>query len=397
MTTYDRHLLARFLHAFVVFFVAALGLYVVVDGFTNLDGFQAAVDARYRPDKGVKGAPKSAQPVADKSQEGSKSLALLLHMAKHYLYQSSLLLELVGPTVAIASVMAVLALVCKHGELHPLLAAGVPTYRLSAPFLGGMLLVNVGLIANQEFILPRISTHLQGSHGETAKDARPVEPCMSASGIFISGKDLYLENRRLREAEFLFRDGPLANGFVSLRADEAFHYPAQGKWPAGWLLKNAAPRYDKLTLTDGGKQLVIPQRNGTDMFVVTEVTFDELYNRSTSFKFLSTAELLQRVRRPALGTTSVRAQLLHLHSRFLRPAMLIVAIFLILPLIIRREHTNLITNVALGTLLIGVVFGCSQALQFVSQAGLMAEQLATWAPLIGSAGLSAWMTPLVRS
>lgn len=382
MTTFDRHLLVRYLHAFVVFYVAALGLYVVVDGFTNLDGFQSAVDAEARRPGG---------------SDGGKSLALLAHMAKHYLYQSSLLLELVGPTVGTISAVAVFALLCKFGELHPLLAAGVPTYRLVLPLLVGIVLVNVALIANQELILPRISSHLQGSHGATTDDARPVEPCLSAKGIFVSGTELYLSDHRLRHAEFRLSPGPLATDYVSLEAEEAFFLPAKGDWPSGWLLRDAVPRFGQIPLTDEGRKLVVPQKDSNDLFVVTEVTFGELYNRSTSFKFLSTADLFDRVRRPASGTTASRAQLLHLHSRFTRPLLLLVGVFLAVPMIVRKEHTNLVVNIALCTLLLGVVFGISQGLQFVSHAGLMTPELSAWLPLIGSAGLSAWMTPMVRT
>jgi lipopolysaccharide export system permease protein len=372
VTTYDRHLLGRFLHAFVVFFVAALGLYVVIDGFTNLDGFQRASQ-----DQGTVG--------------------LLVHMGRHYLFQSSLLLELVGPTVAIVAVMTVFSLMCKHGELHPLLAAGVPTYRLALPLLAGMVLVNVAFVCNQEFVIPRISSHLQGSHGDTADDARQVEPCLSASGLFLSGEQLFLADQRLHGAEFRLSRGRLSTDFASLTAEDAYYLPQKGVWPAGWLLRNAAPRFDRLPLTDEGRQVIIPQKGSADVFVVTEVTFGELYNRSTSFKFLSTRELLDRVRRPSFGTTASKGQLLHLHSRLTRPAMLLVGVFLIVPVIVRREHTNLVSNIAVCTLLVGGVFGVSQGLQFVSQAGLMTPELSAWAPLIGSAGLSAWLSPLVRT
>ena len=40
VTTFDLHLLRRFLHTYVILFVTLFGLYVVIDGFTNVDGFQ---------------------------------------------------------------------------------------------------------------------------------------------------------------------------------------------------------------------------------------------------------------------------------------------------------------------------------------------------------------------
>ena len=39
-TTFDRYLLGRLLHTFVVFFVSAYGLFIVIDLFMNIDDFQ---------------------------------------------------------------------------------------------------------------------------------------------------------------------------------------------------------------------------------------------------------------------------------------------------------------------------------------------------------------------
>ncbi len=45
LTTFDRYLLGRLIHTFIVFFVAAFGLYVVLDLFTNIDDFQENVSS----------------------------------------------------------------------------------------------------------------------------------------------------------------------------------------------------------------------------------------------------------------------------------------------------------------------------------------------------------------
>ncbi len=84
-TTFDRHLFHRFLYAFAVLFIASVGLYAVVDGFMNLDDFQKAA-----------------------GEHGS--MALLGIMGRHYVIQSSMLLDLLGPTVAVLAVMATLGL-----------------------------------------------------------------------------------------------------------------------------------------------------------------------------------------------------------------------------------------------------------------------------------------------
>lgn len=372
MTTLDRHLLSRFLHASFVYFIAALGLYVVVDGFINLDDFQ-----HRNAQVGVGG--------------------LLKSMGWHYLCQSSALFEMFGPTAAVMGVSTTLALMTKHGELHPLLAAGVPTYRLTWPFIVGMVLVNSALIANQEMVIPKIASQLQSSRGEASSEALPVESCLSAERIFITGEYLYLKNRHLMNADFRFEPGPLMKEFVAIRCKDAYHLPAEGDWPAGWLLQEARPFYHMLPITDRGRQIVIRDPKSNDLFVVTEVTFEDLYNRHASFKYLSTHELFERARKPAIATGSTRPLLLHLHGRFLRPAMMLAGIFLIFPLILRKESTSLVANIGLCTLLLAVLFGVTQGLRFVSQAGFINPELATWLPLIGSAGVSTWLSPLIKT
>ncbi len=377
MTTLDRHLLMRFLHAVLVYLVAGLGLYVVVDGFINLDAFQESAG-----ETGLRG--------------------LLRHMGFYYACQSSLLLEMFGPTAAIMGVTTTLALLSKHGELHPLLAAGVPTYRLCVPFLVGLVLINALLIANQELVIPRIAVHIQGAHGSRAEDARNVEPCLSAAGIFISGAELYLKDRRLVMADFRLSPGPLTPDHISIVSREAVYLPAlrgpTGQMrPAGWLLRDARPRLEELPLTDLGRRTILPQGGSRDLFIVCEVTFEELYNRSASFKLLSTKQLLSRTRRPVVSTGNARAQLLHLHGRLMRPALMISALFLVFPILVRRESRSLVTDIGMCTLVMATFFGLTQALKFISQAGLLSPELATWLPLFGSAGASVWLAPLIKT
>ncbi|MEZ6066287.1 MAG: LptF/LptG family permease [Planctomycetaceae bacterium] len=372
MTTFDRHLLVRYLHAFVVYFVAALGLYVVVDGFTNLDEFQQAA-------------------------AGEGPLGLVRHMAVHYLFQSSMLFELVGPTAAMMSASTVLALMSKNGELHPILAAGVPTYRLSYPVLGGLVLVNALLIANQELVIPRVTVFLQGNRGSASANAVEVEPCLSANGIYVTGARLFLGDNRLLNAEFRMSTGSLSETFVTLRAINAYYMPRKGTTPAGWVLVNPQPRHDQLQLTPEGRQVVFPLNYHNSIFIVSEVTPQELYNRGASFKYLSTSELLLRARQPSPGTGTARARLIHLHARMTRPLVMIVTLFLAFPMILRKESKSLVTNVAFCAMLMAMVFGTNQAMRFIGQAGLLSPELTVWLPIIGFSGLGAWLSPLTKT
>lgn len=372
MTTFDRYLLSRYFHIFVVFFIAAMGLYVVADGFTNLDGFQQAAGER-------------------------GTLALLALMGEHYVYHSSLIFELSGPTLGVMSAMCALALSLKHGEIHPLLAAGVPLYRLSLPFVFGVLCINGALTANQEWVLPRIAPHLQLSHGQSATDAQGIEPAWdSQMTIFVSGQKVIPGRRTIQQAEFRLRD-PLVDEPVTLKAEEATWLPEQKNRPAGWLLKRAAPPFEELKLTEQGGTVVLPQPTADSLFIRSDLTFDQLFNRSTSYRFLSTQQLIWRIRRPSSGLSVRRAQLMSLHERLTRPVLTLIGVFLVMPLIARRERMSLVTNIAVCMGTVGLIYGAAQGMLMLGSTGWLRPELCAWLPLSAGGVLCAWLAPLART
>ena len=107
-----------------------------------------------------------------------------------------------------------------------------------------------------------------------------------------------------------------------IRADEAVFVRGRGRQP-GWLLKNAQPRAEQLRLTELGARVVLPGDDAADVFIQSELTFDQLSNRSTGYRYLSTQDLVWRIRHPSAGMATRRAQILHLHERLTRPVTLI--------------------------------------------------------------------------
>ena len=132
LTTFDRYLLKRYFHTFGVCFVAALGVFFVFDAFTNADEFlKASPDGTIWP--------------------------VVRRMTVYYCCQSSLLLSLVGHILCVLAVMVVLVILQRSGELHPVLAAGVPLYRAVVPLVVAAVLVNLTIMVNQECVLPMVA------------------------------------------------------------------------------------------------------------------------------------------------------------------------------------------------------------------------------------------------
>ncbi|AMV21856.1 LptF/LptG family permease [Planctomyces sp. SH-PL14] len=371
LTTFDRYLLFRYLYVVVGMFLAAWGLYVIVDGFTNID---------------MRGASERAGP-----------LGLLTQLGMYYLYQSTMIFDLVGPTIGVMSIMIVLALMLRQGEVHPVLAAGVPTYRLMWPFFVGIMLVNLLLIGNQEYLIPRIADRLQGPRGEVQSAGRAVEPQYDTqTWIFFSGRQLFLGERTIKEAEFRL-PSTLTTMQRPLRAKEAVNLPASGDRPACWLLRDVSPKPNEIDLTEEGREIVIPRKNGTDLFLVCDMTVEQLYKQNTAFKYLSTIDLLRRVQRPSGQTASIRGQIVQVHSRLTRPVLMVLGLFLVFPLIIRRERDSLIGNISVTMATLGCVFGLWQGGQFLGQSAVMPAELAAWSPLIFGGSLSAWLSGVMRT
>lgn len=378
MTTFDRYLLARYLHVVAVFTVASLGLFAVVDGFTRLDDFQKRIE-----------------------EEHLGTAALLARMGTHYLFQSALIVDLIGPSILVLSAMCVLALMLKQGEIHPVLAAGVPTYRWSSSLLFGLLFLSGVLVLNQEYVLPAIAPHLQGQLGDTADTAQTVDPDYDHhTGIYVNATGAVPAEKKLVNAQFRLSYPLLCREPLTLRGESALFFPAEGDKPSGWLLRGVTGPLDKLPLTDTGREIVIPQTNGEDVFLQVGLTMDQLCHQAANQRLVDTASLISRVRNWSGPAKSRVGALVNLHNRLTRPILSLIGLYLVIPLIVRKEKMSVlqqVTNMAVCCLVLGAVFGSALGLQQAGQAGLLLPVQAVWLPLIAGGGLAGWMTGIVRT
>ena len=369
--TFDRYLFGRFVHAFVVYYLAAFSLFAVFDAFTNLDAFQ----------------------------QTSRSYGtgfMLAHMARHYLYQSSSFLELIGPTAGSTAVMTVLALLVRHRELSAILAAGVPTYRLAVPFVAGVALVNALLISNQEFIVPHIAYQLQGSHEDVNHDFVALEPQYDSHMVYISGRDLSRSEGKVRSAEFRL-PAAVSPDLTVIKAKRAVYLSAGKRRPAGWMLEDPQPKYDEIRLTDEGREQVVNDQQHHRIFIPSDLSFDQLLQSNTGYRYLSTAALFARLQQPAGSLHTARGMIMNLHARLTRPILSLIGVFLIIPLIIRREHDSQVGNLALCMSVVSTTFAFWLGFQLLGQTPLIQPEMAAWLPLVFSGALAAWLSGGVRT
>jgi lipopolysaccharide export system permease protein len=370
-TTFDRYLVVRYLHVFAILFVSVFGLYVVIDGFTNIDEF-------------LKGSPPPLQALAS--------------IASFYAIKSSGFFDMIGPILAVIAAMIVFALLMRNSELQPVLAAGVPTRRLLVPVIAGTLLVNVLLAINQELLIPQIAYKLQASAGDVERDKLKVEPVTDHStGIYIDGREISLESHRIRQSEFVLPAPRIVRGTTRLLADEAVYYPRDKAPAPGWLLKNVATRYADLPLTEEGRSKVLEMREPRDLFVVSEVSLDQLHNRMQSYRLLSTLELIRRIWSPTFGQGAVPGLILDLHARLLRPLANVIVVLVAVPLVLRKESYGLVTNMAVCMAVLTGLLAFSFAATYFGKLGAFSAPLAAWLPILCSGTLAAWLSDSMQT
>ncbi|QDV19705.1 putative permease YjgP/YjgQ family protein [Gimesia panareensis] len=372
LTTFDRYLLKRYFHVFFIGFIATYGLYVVFDGFTNIDEFQAGL------------------------KEGDSSGSLLWLMSKFYLYQSSIFFDMVSPILTVLAAVVVFSLLVRHGELNPVLSAGIPTYRLAIPLTVATVIVNCVIVANQELIIPRIADKVQAERGNMDTSSQFVEPVYDFSTrIMINGQELYLTEKRMLNAEFVLSK-PTVHDFVTVKAENAFYLTETETRPGGWILKNATPKYDDLEIAEFARKMILPGKEPNDIFIVTDVGCDQLCNRNFS-SMVSTPELIARINNPSFSDLSIRKQTLDLHSRLTRPFMNLIAVLMAIPFVLRKESRSQILNIAICSCVMGVIFAISQFFMYLGSASLLKPDQAAWFPVITNGTLAAWFSNRVQT
>lgn len=371
-TTFDRYLLGRLLHTFAVFFVSAYGLYIVIDLFTNVDDFQ---------------------------DQSESHIDLICRILEFYAYRACEFFEMSGPVLIVISVIVVLGLLQKHSEAYPILAAGIPAFRLLRPLLIATAILNGALIANQEFVIPGLAVQLQTPRGSKTAQVQKVEPVYDYSNylMHIDGDQVLVHDQTLVGANFVVPKPQMASEMCELKGEKATFISETKEHRSGWLLQNLIGVLDTDLLTEEGRKRVIPCRNGKDVFIVSEVSFDQLYNRGRNMKLLSSMQLIQRIQNPSTGPLPVRSQSLALHARITRPLLCLLNIAIALPLVMRKESHSLIANMVICAGVLGMLYIVAQACFALGSIGQLSPDFAAWLPVILSGIISTWTSGFVQT
>jgi lipopolysaccharide export system permease protein len=215
--------------------------------------------------------------------------------------------------------------------------------------------------------------------------------------MYIDGDQVLVQNQTLIGACFILWEPELVSRNCELRAEKATFVSQTEKHSSGWLLQNMTGVLDPDLLTEEGRKRVVPGSNGKDVFIASEVSFDQLYNRGRNLKLLSSMQLVQRIQNPSTGPMPVRGQSLALHARITRPLLCLLNIAIALPLVMRRESHSLITNMVVCASVLGFLYIVAQGCLALGTIGQVSPDFAAWLPVIACGVVSSWTYGLVQT
>src|SRR5271166_5013078 len=139
MRILDRQRYWAFFKAYFTCYVSLVGLYIVIDAFSNLDEFMKRADG---------------------------FVELLKVMGRYYLVHQALYFDQLGGVIGMMAAIFTVTWMQRNNEQLAVLAAGVSTHRAIRPVLVSAVIVNFLAISNQEIIMPYFAEELAKSHDD---------------------------------------------------------------------------------------------------------------------------------------------------------------------------------------------------------------------------------------
>ena len=158
MRILDRQRYWSFLKAYVICYVSLVGLYIVIDAFSNLDEFTKRADG---------------------------AVEIFQVMGRYYLVHQSLFFDQLCGVIGMMAAIFTVTWMQRNNEQLAMLAAGISTHRAIRPVLVSSVIVSSFAIANQELIMPRFAEELAKTHDDdgaaTVHVSRPLRLAEASS------------------------------------------------------------------------------------------------------------------------------------------------------------------------------------------------------------------------
>lgn len=385
MKILDRQRYWAFFKAYVISFISLVGLYIVIDAFTNVDEFT-----------------KITSGVGE----------MFRHMGYYYLVRTSFFYDRLCGVITMMAAIFTVTWMQKNNELLAMLAAGISAKRVIRPVLVSAVIVSGVAILNEELIIPRISDDLQRTPDDDGK--RPVRAWSryDVNKIQIQARNGYRSHRAVdffsatlpvsrfgalmtldaRTARYIPDDDPrcpLKGGWLLWGA----HLSPVGSEPDGKLLIEVPPEMvGKLPKHFGDG----PPPPGPLMFLRSDITFTNLTRSSEWYQFANTPDLIRAYADQSSRTERTKVAVF-LHGRLVRPLTSLVLLFLSLPLVLGGEGRNMFVNLGLSLGTSALFYSATFMVNYLAGNDVLSPELAAWMPIIAFGALAAGRWETIRT
>jgi len=209
MRILDRYLMKSFLIGYAIAFCVLVGLWIILDLFLNLDEFTE------QSDLGL--------------------WAVCSHVATFYGLHATVYFRGLAGVITVVAAAFSLGKMVRDNELVALLASGVSAQRIVVPILVPALLSTALSVADQELLIPTISSKLARGHGDIpGEEYFRVHFLTDGNGSLISARAFFVKTATLDRPTIITRrvtDRPgiwHVTGWVS--ADSARFNERTGAW-----------------------------------------------------------------------------------------------------------------------------------------------------------------------
>jgi lipopolysaccharide export system permease protein len=320
-------------------------------------------------------------------QERDGMLAVMLRFYGPYMV---LLFDMTGAIITLLALLFVVGWLRRTGELTAMLAAGISHGRIFKPMVIASLIIISSQLAVREFVLPGLRDNLDMKAKDVTGEAKvAVLPELDkTSNILFEGQAMIPRSQTIIQPSFrLYGDYP---GYGDLMmADEATWIDSTPDHPSGYLLSrvdrpqgiDALPSIGTadraILLTSHDQGWLQPGQ----CFVATTISPELLSKDQSSTRLSSIAELAQRVRNPAVrSSTSLKVML---HERVVRPPLDFALILLGLPLVVNRRQRNMFVMIGFAIMTVLFFFVLKTLAGALGGNGyLISPAIAAWTPLL---------------
>jgi lipopolysaccharide export system permease protein len=399
MRILDRQRYWAFFKAYLICFVALIGLYIVIDAFTNLDEF---------------------------SKRAEGAVELFQVMGRFYLVHTSQFYDRLCGVIGMMAAIFTVTWMQRNNELLAMLAAGISTQRAIRPVWVSTIAVSLLAVFNQEVIMPRYAEEIQKSHDDDGQRKVQVFSRYDSHRILIHGREAdrgartVLQFNATLPVEVLGTMGP-----CEVQAKQARYIPGddpRAPLRGGWLLRGArlSPQVEADQLKEIGASWVglytlqlsppvapdEPPRGegllyrldnlegfppplgeardlaGEAYFLRTEIKFEAVTRNRQWYQFATTPELIRGLADPA-NEPERQEIAVFLHGRILRPMSSLTLMLLSLPLVLGGYGRNMFINLGLSLGTSALFYGATFLSKYLGDNVVIPPELSAWAPLIG--------------